>query len=143
MGMGQGEAPVAGRGFVLIADDDPDFVSELTSLLADRGYLVLGAKDGQVAADLLKKHRQDISLAIVDVFMPVVGGMDLIRALAKNKTNLKIIAISESRQKVLDMAISLGADAGIKKPPENTPLNAKQWLDEVFQQIGLGYTAAG
>ena len=141
--MDPGESRITGRGFVLIADDDPVFVSGLTSILADRGYLVLGAKDGQAAAHLLKKHRQEISLAIVDVFMPVVGGMDLIRALATNKTNLKIIAISSGRQKVLDMAISLGADAGVKKPPENTPLNAQQWLDAVFQQIGLGYTAAG
>ncbi len=36
-----------GQGLVLIADDDPDFISELTKILVDRGYLVLGAKDGQ------------------------------------------------------------------------------------------------
>jgi len=100
--------------------------------------LVLGAKDGRAAAELLTRHRLDISLAIIDVFMPLVSGMDLIKMLMPNKGNLKIIAVSEGRQKVLDAAMLLGADAGIKKPPPNTPLDAKQWLDEVIQQIGLG-----
>ena len=86
----------------------------------------------------MKKHRHDIALVIVDVFMPLVGGMDFIEALSSDKDNLKIIAVSMGRQKVLDAAVSLGADAGVKKPLENTPLNAKQWLDAVFQQIGLG-----
>jgi len=126
------------QGLVLIADDDPGFISELTKILVDRGYLVVGAKDGQAAADLLNKHQLPFSLAIIDVFMPMIGGFELIRRLAEDKTNLKIIAVSGGRQKVLDAAMLLGADAGIKKPPPNTPLDAKQWLDEVFQQIGLG-----
>ena len=82
---------------VLIADDNPDFIAELTKIL-----------------------------------------VDLIKMLASNKGDLKIVAVSEGRQKVLDAAMSLGADAGIKKPPPNTPLDAKLWLDEVFLQIGLG-----
>ena len=125
------------QGLVLIADDDPHFISELTKILVERGYLVLGAKDGRAAVDLLTKYRFDISLAIIDVFMPLVSGMDLIKMLALNKGNLKIIAVSEGREKVLDAAMLLGADAGIKKPPANMPLDTKQWLDEVFQQIGL------
>jgi CheY-like chemotaxis protein len=125
------------QGLVLIADDNPDFISELTKILVDRGYLVLGAKDGRAAAELLTKHRLDFSLAIIDVFMPLVSGMDLIRMLLSNKVDLKIIAVSEGRQKVLDAAILLGADAGIKKPPPNMPLDAKQWLDGVIRQIGL------
>jgi CheY-like chemotaxis protein len=126
------------QGLVLIADDSPDFIADLTKILIDRGYLVLGAKDGRAAAELLTRHRLEISLAIIDVFMPLVSGMDLIKMLMPNKGNLKIIAVSEGRQKVLDAAMLLGADAGIKKPPPNTPLDAKQWLDEVIQQIGLG-----
>ena len=125
------------QGLVLIADDDPEFISELTKILVDRGYLVLGAKDGQAAADLLNKHPLPFSLAIIDVFMPMIGGFELIRRLAQDKTNLKIIAVSSGRQKVLDAAISLGADARVKKPESGTPLDARQWLDEVFLQIGL------
>jgi CheY-like chemotaxis protein len=125
------------QGLVLIADDDPEFISHLTKILVERGYLVLGARDGKAAMDLLNHHRLDISLAIIDVFMPLVSGFELIRRLAEDKTKLKIIAISEGRQKVLDAAISLGADAGVKKPPRGAPMEAAQWLNEVFLQIGL------
>jgi CheY-like chemotaxis protein len=125
------------QGLVLIADDDPEFISELTKILIDRGYLVLGAKDGQAAADLMNKHQLPFSLAIIDVFMPMIGGFELIRRLAEDKSNLKIIAVSNGRQKVLDAAISLGADAGVKKPQPGTPLDAGQWLNEVFLQIGV------
>lgn len=125
------------QGLVLIADDDPEFIAELTHILIDRGYLVLGAKDGQAAADLLNQHKLQFSLAIVDVFMPTLGGFELIRRLAENKGKLKIIAVSRGRQKVLDAAISLGADAGVKKPESGTPLDARQWLNEVLLQIGL------
>ena len=68
--------------------------------------------------------------------MPLGGGFELVTKLSANKANLKIIAVSIGRQKVLDTAISLGADAGVAKRAD-TPLDARQWLAEVFQQIGL------
>jgi CheY-like chemotaxis protein len=125
------------QGLVLIADDDPEFIAHLTRILVERGYLVLGAKDGKAAMDLLNSHRLDISLAIIDVFMPLVSGFELIRRLTEDRTSLKIIAMSEGRQKVLDAALLLGADAAVKKPPKGTPMEAAQWLNEVFLQIGL------
>ncbi|MCU1338894.1 MAG: response regulator consisting of a CheY-like receiver domain and a winged-helix DNA-binding domain [Bryobacterales bacterium] len=129
------------QGLVLIADDDPEFISHLTKILLDRGYLVLGARDGKAAMELLNQHRLDISLAIIDVFMPLVSGFELIRRLCENRTNLKIIAISAGREKVLDAAILLGADAAVKKPAEGMPMDGVQWLKEVFLQIGLPESA--
>jgi CheY-like chemotaxis protein len=125
------------QGLVLIVDDDPVFISQLTNILVERGYLVLGAKDGKAALDLLNQHELNFSLAIVDVFLPMSSGFELIKKLAANKANLKIIAVSIGRQKVLDTAISLGADAGVAKSETGSPLDARQWLAEVFLQIGL------
>ena len=65
------------------------------------------------------------------------SGFELIKKLSANKVNLKIIAVSIGRQKVLDTAISLGADAGVAKSAAGSPLDARQWLAEVFRQIGL------
>jgi CheY-like chemotaxis protein len=48
--------------------------------------------------DLLNHHRLDISLAIIDVFMPLVSGFELIRRLTEDKAELKIIAISDGRR---------------------------------------------
>jgi CheY-like chemotaxis protein len=125
------------QGLVLIVDDDPVFISQLTNILVERGYLVLGAKDGSAALRLLDQHEFNFSLAIIDVFLPMSNGFDLISKLSANKQNLKIIAVSSGRQKVLDTAISLGADAAVAKTQTGTPLDARQWLNEVFLQIGL------
>ena len=99
------------QGLVLIVDDDPVFISQLTQILIERGYLVLGARDALSALDLLNQHEFNFSLAIIDVFMPMGGGFELITKLAANKPKLKIIAVSVGRQKVRDNAIALGADA--------------------------------
>ena len=123
-------------GLVLIVDDDPVFISQLTQILVERGYLVLGAKDPQAALSLLNQHEFNFTLAIIDVFMPLGGGLELISKLSANKANLKIIAASAGRQIVLDTAISLGADAAVAKKAD-TPLDARRWLAEVFVQIGL------
>jgi len=125
------------QGLVLIVDDDPAFISQLTNILVERGYLVLGAKDGKAALGLLNQHEFHFSLAIIDIFMPLDGGFDLITKLSTNKRNLKIIAVSKGRQAVFDKAISLGADSGVRKPAGDSPLDARQWLTEVFLQIGL------
>jgi DNA-binding NarL/FixJ family response regulator len=77
------------------------------------------------------------SLAIIDVFMPMGGGLELITKLAVTKGNLKIIAVSIGRQIVLDKAIALGADAGVTKSQPGIPMDGRQWLAEVFLQIGL------
>jgi CheY-like chemotaxis protein len=125
------------QGLVLIVDDDPVFISQLTNILVERGYLVLGARDGKAALDLLDQHELDFSLAIIDMFLPMSSGFELITRLAAKKANLKIIAVSIGRQKVLDTAISLGADAAVAKSEPGTPLDVRQWLTEVFLQIGL------
>jgi len=65
------------------------------------------------------------------------SGFELIKKLSANKVNLKIIAVSIGRQKILDTAISLGADAGVAKSDAASPLDARQWLAEVFLQMGL------
>src|SRR5580700_10651180 len=124
------------QGLVLIVDDDPVFISQLAQILIERGYLVLGAKDARSALDLLNQHELNFSLAIIDVFMPMGGGFELIAKLSANKGNLKIIAVSIGRQKVLDKAIALGADAGVSKSQPGIPLDGGQWLAEVFLQIG-------
>src|SRR6266550_4366137 len=72
----------ASQGLVLIVDDDPVFISQLTNILVERGYLVLGAKDGQAALDLLNQHELNFSLAIIDVFLPMSSGFELITKLS-------------------------------------------------------------
>jgi len=75
-----------GRGeLILLADDENMVRSTMAEVLESMGYRVLQAKDGQEAIEIFKAHQQEIMLALLDVIMPKLGGIQLagqIRALS-------------------------------------------------------------
>ncbi len=67
-------ATIGGTEMILIAEDD-DSVRILTEQMLERaGYSVLSAEDGEEAVRLFKAHAGEISLALLDVVMPGLGG---------------------------------------------------------------------
>lgn len=62
-------------GTILIADDNDNVLDMLTSLLENLGYRVLRAHDGQEAVSLYRRESSEISLVILDVVMPGMGGI--------------------------------------------------------------------
>jgi DNA-binding response OmpR family regulator len=68
---------------ILLVDDEYAIVEVLAMLLADEGYQVLTASDGDRALELLKENVPDV--VITDQMMPAVGGPDLFRAMLKDR----------------------------------------------------------
>jgi two-component system cell cycle response regulator DivK len=66
------------RGPILVADDDAATVDGLTEFLASLGHRVVSARGGQQAMDYLVSGVVPV-LFIVDIGMPDVGGVDLLR----------------------------------------------------------------
>lgn len=105
------------RPVVLIADDDEDILALVSFRLDRAGYEVLSATDGEQALATILDRRPD--LAVLDVRMPKMTGMDVIKGVRDNDdvNRMPIILLSAS---VLDKNISrgfeLGADDYIKKP---------------------------
>ncbi|MDQ6970463.1 MAG: response regulator, partial [Mariprofundus sp.] len=62
---------------ILLADDELHVRETTAEVLQSMGYKVLQAKDGLEAVELFKAHHGEISLAILDVVMPHLGGMPL------------------------------------------------------------------
>jgi CheY-like chemotaxis protein len=65
---------------VLVVDDEPDMRECLRDVLADEGYLVVLASNGQIALDLLPILQRPCGI-ILDVTMPVMSGPELYRAM--------------------------------------------------------------
>ncbi|XXX73581.1 response regulator [Sorangium sp. So ce134] len=63
---------------ILVVDDDAD-IRECYRLILEPRFTVLEAENGRAALDLLA--REPVALAIVDVHMPVMNGVELIRAM--------------------------------------------------------------
>jgi DNA-binding response OmpR family regulator len=105
------------RPVVLVADDDEDILALVSFRLDRAGYEVLSATDGEQALATILHSQPD--LAVLDVRMPKMTGMDVVKGVrdADKVNRMPIILLSAS---VLDENISrgfeLGADDYIKKP---------------------------
>ncbi|MCJ7626494.1 MAG: response regulator [Anaerolineaceae bacterium] len=79
-----------GKGNILVVDDYPDSVRELTSWLLDEGYLVQGAHSGEEALRLVCENPPD--LILLDVRMPEMDGFEVCRRI-KADENLSSIPV--------------------------------------------------
>ena len=111
--------------------DDEDQVRLLFQIaLEGAGYHVLTAERGQHGLRLLQ--HQEVDLVLVDIFMPNMDGLEVIRLLHKTRPTCKIIAISGGSWEwdYLDTAKHLGANDTLKKP-----LSLHELLDAVSSQL--------
>lgn len=67
---------------VLLADDERDIRALLTTLLSNVGYKVLEAADGLAAIKIACQEQPDVIL--LDVSMPAVGGLEVLKWLRGN-----------------------------------------------------------
>jgi len=75
---------------VLVADDEELVRITATDVLEDLGYMVLSAKDGEQALGLFHET-PNLTLALVDVVMPNLGGVDAVRQMRVQRPNLPVI----------------------------------------------------
>jgi len=101
---------------ILIADDERDIIDFLKYNLEKEGFDVLTAKNGTEAVAQAKKNP---SLILLDVMMPEMDGLDVVRTLKKNSATAKIpVIFLTARGSEVDevVGLELGADDYIIKP---------------------------
>jgi DNA-binding response OmpR family regulator len=77
---------------VLVVDDDPDIRALLGSGLEREGFDVVLAEDGEQGIEALSRARFDI--VVLDVFLPGVSGLDVIKLFHARAPDVPMIAIS-------------------------------------------------
>jgi CheY-like chemotaxis protein len=109
--------PSFGTETVLLVDDE-DLVRDLGArILSKAGYQVLTATNGKEALDLFEKERRQLSLVILDLIMPVMGGKECLKELLKIDPQMKVlIASGFSADASTDETLELGAKAFVSKP---------------------------
>ena len=79
---------------ILLADDEPALRDVHAKLLADLGFQVIQADDGLSAVELFEANREDISLAILDVVMPNLSGVEAALRINEIAPELPIIFVT-------------------------------------------------
>jgi PAS domain S-box-containing protein len=86
--------PEGDAATILLAEDE-DVVRELLfQILAQRGYRVLAARDGEEALTLASQHAGRIDLLVTDVVMPRLSGRELAERLEQRLPDLRVLFLS-------------------------------------------------
>lgn len=100
---------------ILVADDDKEIVELLSIYLHNEGYEAVKAYDGQAALDCVQAD-DEIGLLILDIMMPKLDGMQVVKELRKY-SQIPIIMLTA---KTTDMdkirGLVAGADDYVTKP---------------------------
>src|SRR6266404_5080269 len=121
---------------ILVVDDEENIRHTLRGVLADEGFEVLEAPDGRRALELLKHVAP--RLAIVDVWMPEMDGIELVERMRNQAPGVPIIVISgHGTIETAVRVIRLGAFDFLEKP---FPLDAL--LSVVGRALGTNAAAA-
>ncbi len=110
-------APVAaGDGdFILVVDDEPQIRDLLKRFLSLRGYKVRVASDGQQALTMVEQEAPQ--LIVLDVYMPGINGVEVLRQLRRRKFTGGVILLTGSQDdKLLQEALDLGSVDVMGKP---------------------------
>lgn len=85
---------------IIIADDHPLLLKGLSNFLIEKGYNLVGSGiDGREAYNLIAKLQPDI--AILDIQMPFMSGIEIARKCNTNNLNTKIVLITFHKEKDL------------------------------------------
>jgi DNA-binding NarL/FixJ family response regulator len=99
---------------IIVADDNPAFLGELTLLLEAEFDVVATAADGKSALDLIRRYKPD--LAVLDLGMPVLNGIEVSRELTKCSPSPPVVICSvETDPEVVGAAQQAGAVAYVFK----------------------------
>jgi DNA-binding response OmpR family regulator len=100
---------------ILVIEDDPSILRGLQLNLTLEGYAVRSAADGETGLQLARSERFD--LLVVDVMLPRLGGLELIRELRRDDADLPVLILSAKGQETDKVAgLQLGADDYMVKP---------------------------
>jgi len=103
---------------ILVADDDPEVLRSVRTVLESEGFIAVTAPDGKAAYKLLQDE-EPFSAAIFDLVMPHIEGRDLVRYMQSERRLMKvpvIIMTTELSSRLSSDSFSAGAVAFLPKP---------------------------
>ncbi|WP_195946505.1 response regulator transcription factor [Paraclostridium bifermentans] len=99
---------------ILVADDDLRILRLINDFLKLEGFNVYKAENGKEAIELFEK--ENISLAILDIMMPIVDGWDVCKHI-KSKSDIPVLILTAKDSDIDELfGFDIGADEYMSKP---------------------------
>jgi CheY-like chemotaxis protein len=83
-----------GSGAVLVVDDDETVRSVAQTMLERSGFTVMTARDGSEGVSMFDAGRDRISLVLLDLTMPTLGGEEAFRAMLRMRSDVRVVLMS-------------------------------------------------
>lgn len=114
---------------ILVVEDDTLIREGLSEFLSESGYSIIQAKDGKEA---LEKFNTDIRLVILDIQIPYINGLDVLKEIRKESDLPVLILTAFSNEEFKIDAYTNLADGYIEKPFSLPVLKAR--IDALLQK---------
>ena len=123
---------------IVVADDDVDIRELVEFKLASMGHEIVAVADGRAAVEACRTQRPD--LAVLDVMMPGVSGLDAVRAIRADESlrGLPVILLTARAQESdVETGFDSGADDYITKPfsPRELAARVEDLLGATFDGL--------
>jgi two-component system cell cycle sensor histidine kinase/response regulator CckA len=128
------QMPSFGSETILLVDDEKSIRDLGKEVLTSVGYKVLTASNGREALDIYAKAKGEISLVILDLIMPEMGGKECFKELRKINPRLKVLISSGlSADPSTTELLKMGARSFVSKPFRMKELlgQVRKVLDEI------------
>jgi DNA-binding response OmpR family regulator len=103
---------------VVVVEDDEGIRALMVDFLRDEGILVEEARDGAEAIEILDRYGaqpRHLCVILLDLMLPRVSGIDVIRRIREAGQELPVVALSASRNHLAE-AMLAGASMAVAKP---------------------------
>ncbi len=112
-------APVLPNATVLLVEDEDTLRNIGTTLLGTLGFSVIDAANGYEALEQYKTYGNEIDLVILDLIMPVMGGIEAYHELRKLNKSVPIILCSGYGAESVEVVTAMDNKAGFLHKPYN------------------------
>lgn len=119
---------------ILVAEDEAAIREFIVINLQRVGYTVFQASDGAEALRIYEERGGNIDMALLDIMMPVMDGLELCKELRSRDKNIGIIMLTAKTQEMDKVTgLLVGADDYVTKPFSPTELMAR--VDAVYRRV--------
>ena len=121
---------------ILIVEDEAPLLDSYAELVENAGYVSMKAPDGYQALDLLANNLDQIDLVLLDLMMPGVDGLEVLKTIKNNEEKYGkmpiVILTNMTSESVVKEAFNMGATSYLVK----TDLDYEGLVKELDKYFG-------